>query len=326
MMDQESAANEGTGTEATGTEGTGTDALDAIRADYRWTPSCQRGFLEELACTGSVTRACQHVGKSPRSAYALRFRHDGAALALGWDAAILNARVVVADMLMERALNGYEEVTVRHEDGRRVRQKVDNRLGMNLLVRLDKMSEGQAMRNSVQAHIQIISQDFTAYLDLIERGGTGAQAALFCSARSAGDDHVAMDEEYVIGCELDRMDAEADRELYLATLIPDMLDEEPEVAAARLTIWYDDYARHWKTNFPAPEHADEDDLEEMDIVSVFGDSDYERNLTSAETAAHLAALAELRQPWHAAAAAVRDAWFTPNALTPNALTPNAQAA
>jgi hypothetical protein len=301
MMDQDSIS----------TATPSTAALDAIRADYRWTPACQRGFLEELACTGSVTRACLHVGKSPRSAYMLRFRHDGAALALGWDAAILNARVVVADMLMERALNGYEEITVKHEDGRRVRQKVDNRLGMNLLVRLDKMSEGQAMRNSVQAHIQIISQDFTAYLDLIERGGTGAQAALFCSARSVGDDHVAMDEEYVIGCELDRMEADEDRALYQAQCIPDMLDEAPEVAAARLSIWYDDHNQEWKTNFPAPITADDDYGEDLEEVSVFGDSDYERNLTQAETKAHLAALAELRKPWHTAAAAVRDAWLTP---------------
>jgi hypothetical protein len=74
-----------------------TAAADIITArnDYRWTPACQRAFLEELACSGSVRAACAHVAKSPRAAYGLRFRRDGAALALGWDAAILIARAVV---------------------------------------------------------------------------------------------------------------------------------------------------------------------------------------------------------------------------------------
>ena len=290
MMNQDNEANE---------------ALKAVRADYRWSAACQRLFLEELACTGSVTRACAHIGKSPRSAYMLRFRRDGAALALGWDAAILVARVVVADLLMERALDGYQEVTVKQDDGSRMRQKVDNRLGLNLLMRLDKMAEGQAMRNSAQAHVQIISQDFNAYLDLIERGGTGAQAALFCIARSIDDDHIAMDEEYVIGCELDRISAAEER----AAKVPDMLDEEPELAAQRLSVWYDDHELRWKTNFPAPEVGGDGEKHDLDETVCFGDPDYERALTPDEKSAHLAALSQIRKPWHDAAAVARDAWF-----------------
>lgn len=285
--------------------------LTAIRNDYRWTPACQRAFLEELAVTGSVTQACKHIEKSPRSAYDLRFRRDGAALALGWDAAILVARVAVSGLLMDRVIDGYDEVTVTQDDGSRVRRKYDNKLGQHLLARLDKMAEGQALRNSTQAHVQMISQDFEAYLDLIERGGTGAQAALFCTARSADDDHIAMDEEYVIGCELDRISAAEDHKI---EQIPDMLDEEPEVAAQRLSVWYDDYKNKWKTNFPladglcAADCCDEDG-DELTEISFFGDADYERRLTSAEEAAHLAALTKIRQPWIDAAATARDAWF-----------------
>ena len=282
-------------------------ALTAIRNDYRWSPACQRAFLEELACSGSVTVACKHVAKSPRSAYDLRFRRDGAALALGWDAAILVARVVVSCTLMDRALHGYDEVSVKQEDGSRIRHKIDNKLGQNLLARLDKMAEGQAMRNSAQAHVQMIFHDFEAYLDLIGRGGTGAQAALFCAARRVDDDHIAMDEEYAIGCELERISAESE---HAVDRIPDMIDEDPEVAAQRLSIWYDDHEHNWKTNFPPPvgESAAENggDLEE---TAFFGEADYERLLTSAEQAAHIAAMTAKMQPWIDAGAAARDAWF-----------------
>ena len=281
------------------------ETLTAVRADYRWTPACQRVFLEELACSGSVTRACAHAGKSPRSAYALRFRRDGAALALGWDAAILVARVVVADMLMDRALDGYEEVSVKQDDGRRVRQKYDNKLGMNLLIRLDRMAQAQAVCNSRAAHVQLVVQDFEAYLDLIARGGTGAQAALFCAAHGGDDDHIAVDEEYAIGCELDRICAAEER----AAKVPDMLDEEPEVAAQRLSVWYDDHEVRWKTNFPAPEVMGDGDEHDLDETAFFGDADYERALTPDEQSAHLAALSQIRKPWHDAAAIVRDAWF-----------------
>jgi hypothetical protein len=300
-----------------------TPTLTLIRNDYRWTPACQRAFLEELACTGSVTQACAYVAKSPRSAYDLRFRRDGAALALGWDGAILMARIVVADQLMDRALNGYEEVSVKQDDGSRLRHRQDNKLGLNLLARLDRMADAQAVAGSRQAQVQLVLQDFEAYLDLIERGGTGAAAALFCVAR--GSDHAPIDcaDEYEIECELERISAaEAEAEdAARAQRTQVMLDMEPEVAAQLLEVWYDEYAKCWKTNFPAPGAAgdlndmldnwDEDDTEQS---AFFGDEDYERTLTPHELSAHFAALASVRQPWIDAAIIARDAWFGGNAV------------
>ncbi len=100
-------------------------------------------------------------------------------------------------------------------------------------------------------------------------------------------------------CELDRISA-AER------AIPDMLDEEPEVAAQRLGVWFDEDEQEWRTNFPKAD-GEEDDL--ITETGFFGDEDYERNLSDAEEAAHLAALACARQPWIDAAAKARDAWF-----------------
>jgi hypothetical protein len=270
-------------------------AMIDIRNDYRWTPACQRAFLEELACTGSVLRSAKHVAKSPRSAYDLRFRRDGAAFRLGWDAAILVSRDCLQDMLMDRAVNGYEEITVRQDDGSITRGKFDNRLGQGLLGRLDRIAEAQALKGSRHAQVHLIVQDWESFLDLIERGGKGAEAALFFEAR----DPDPAESRWAIDCELDRISA--------GNKAPaDMLDEEPEVAAERLGVWYDEDEQKWRTNFPK---ADGDDGDLVTETGFFGDEDYARTLTLAEETSHLAALACARQPWIDAAAKARDAWF-----------------
>ena len=269
--------------------------LTAIRNDYRWTPQAQRAFLEALAFGGSVMRAAKEVNKSPRSAYDLRFRRDGAAFRLGWDAAILVSRDVINDMLMDRAVNGYEEVSTRQDDGATMRGKFDNRLGMNLLGRLDRMAEAQALKGSRNAQVMLVCQDFESFLDLIERGGKGSEAALFFEAR----DLSPPESERAFDYELGRISADD-------SAIPDMLDEEPEVAAQRLGVWFDEDEQEWRTNFPKADGEDDDLVTE---TGFFGDEDYERSLSLAEEAAHLAALARARQPWIAAAAKQRDAWF-----------------
>lgn len=275
-------------------------AHKAVRQDYRWIPAYQRAFLEVLACTGSVTQATREVGKSPRSAYTLRFRREGTAFRLGWDAAILVAKATLHDMLMDRAVSGYEEVTVKREEGSTLRVKFDNKLGMGLLNRLDKISETQAVQNSQAAQVQMVVQDFEAFLDLIENGGKGSEAALFFAARDPkADEEMDFGEKRALECELDRISA-------VETRIPDMLDEAPEIAASRLSVWFDEDDACYKTNFPKPAGDEGEDLEE---TGNFWHQDYERTLTATEEAAHEAMLAQERQPWADAATAARNAWF-----------------
>lgn len=45
----------------------------------RWTPTTQRRFLEVLAQTGSIKRACAAVSMSRQAAYAFRRRKDAVA-------------------------------------------------------------------------------------------------------------------------------------------------------------------------------------------------------------------------------------------------------
>ncbi len=53
-----------------------------------WTPARQARFIEELAATRSITRACAVVGMSRESAYRLRDRERAEGFRLAWDRAL----------------------------------------------------------------------------------------------------------------------------------------------------------------------------------------------------------------------------------------------
>jgi hypothetical protein len=136
--------------------------------DYHWTPALERAFVEGLADTGSVTEACKAVSMSRRAAYDRKRRAAGLAFRIGWDAAVLLARDVVADELLDRALAGQWTETVRDKDtGCTRRYAQDRRLGLALLTRLDRMCDFLAAEGSVHMAAQIVSQDFEAFLDLM---------------------------------------------------------------------------------------------------------------------------------------------------------------
>jgi hypothetical protein len=264
-----------------------------IRNDYRWTPACQRAFLEELACVGSVTRAAAHVGKSVRSAYSLRFRHDGAAFRLGWDAAVLIARAVLADMLMDRAICGYEEMVVRQDDGVIVRGRFDNRLSMGVLCRLDRIAGAQEARGSMAAQVQMVAQDFGRFLDVIENGGTMEAAERFLLEQEAS----------AIECELAQNSAAV---AAASAATGDLRDMPEEAALAKLSVWYCEDSYEWKTNFP-PGSAD--DAACVEEYGRFGDKYYQRTLTFAEEEAHFAALDARTANLRAAAHLAREQWL-----------------
>ena len=53
-----------------------------------WTPERQRRFIEELAATRSISKACRAVGMSRDSAYSLRDRPEAAQFRLAWKQAL----------------------------------------------------------------------------------------------------------------------------------------------------------------------------------------------------------------------------------------------
>lgn len=158
---------------------------------YHWTPARQRAFLENLAVIGSVTAAAAHVGVSPRAAYNLRYRADGVLFALGWHAAILIARHRLTDMLLDRAMYGVEETTVRTPDGlggsETSRRRYDGRLGLALLARLDRMAAAAAEPGGDPDEAvlaRLIAQDFEGFLARLDPGSSDAAPRLLAASQA----------------------------------------------------------------------------------------------------------------------------------------------
>jgi hypothetical protein len=253
---------------------------------YHWTPPVQRLFVAALAETGSVAQACQIAGKSRRAAYDLRMRQEGAAFRIGWDAAVLVARARLVDDLMERAIEGQEEVIIRDPDSNMVtRKRHDNRLALSLLSRLDRMADADPASGSDFAAARIVAQDFGAFLALIEQGETGDGAAAFIAARTP----VAHPR---LQCEVT---ADAAR---LAAA-----NDDEQSAGDAGQVWYDAQADEWMTNFPPPAgwFGTENGR--------FGDPHYARDLSSSEAVVQNQLAAAAIAPLRIAAEAARMRYF-----------------
>ncbi len=149
-----------------------------------WTPDRQRGFLERIAEGATVDEASASVGLSPGAAYTLRRRAAGAAFALGWDAAKLVARPIVAETLFLRAIAGQTERVTRPDGEVIERHRYDNRLAMSLLNRLDRHADAAETAN---AATRMVAAEFDAFLDIIARDAGPARAGLFLGERLDAD-------------------------------------------------------------------------------------------------------------------------------------------
>ena len=271
--------------------------------DYHWSPANQREFLEELAISGVAKQAAHAVSMSKHSAYRLRHRRDGLAFRIGWEAAIMIARGRLIDDLMERALEGYTEIATRSEDGREItRFKYDTRSAMAMVHRFDKRIDGpcEALPASELVFARIASQDFEAYLDLVETGGAAAQLSLFLAARS---DLAAT----LSGSHLSQISADDDDEE--RELAHDRAaDEEPLIdpveAANSMSVWHCDERGEWRTDFPPPEDFDGDE------DGIFGEGSYNRSLTEVEERIQYALQAAALRPLRDAAKLAYDRWFS----------------
>ncbi len=282
---------------------------------YHWTPKLQRAFLESLATTGSVKIASASVGMSPRATYDLRHKPQGAAFKLGWAAAVLIARGRLADELLDRAIWGHDEMTtVMREEDRSLykRRRIESRLGLAMLARLDRMVETRAQAGE-EMLAQIIAGDWPGFLSLFDAAeaampdGAGAGAdtpdaegradglAAALALWLAGRDNRANPLATLwrgtgIANEVAQFSADSGRE-------PEP-EPTPEEEAAEMTVWHDEERNEWRTNFPPPD--DYIGIED----GLFGDEDYERTLDEAEEdaweSARLTAVAPLRRAGEAA--------------------------
>lgn len=281
-------------------------------------------------------------GLSIQSAYAFRSAARGAGFALGWQAAQLLAREVLADTLMDRALHGTHEIRF-HPDGSETSfRKLDNQLAFKMLTRMDRMADA-AQREASHAAARMIAGEFDQYLDLVARDGGPARAGLFLGARLGAEVTPADADDLAPVRALARADrwlrthtdlaeplatadldpaaraewsaeqwarAEAAGLVALAPPPPEPAPMDPKLPKLReeddpdCKVWWDADLNQWRTRFPPPEdfYGEED--------GEFGaDDDYSRELTVDEEevmeAPIRAELAELR----ATESLARDAWF-----------------
>jgi hypothetical protein len=111
---------------------------------YHWTAALEDAFLAQLADSGSVRGAARAVGMSAKSAYARRRMHPD--FAARWQSAVLSARDMLADRLLEVSFTGTDYHGVRHPVTRRLHYvRSDPMLGrgqgLGKLTRLDRLLE-----------------------------------------------------------------------------------------------------------------------------------------------------------------------------------------
>jgi len=214
-----------------------------------WTPFARRLFLEVLAETGRVSRACDYAQLTPQSAYALR--HRDILFAAGWDAACAMARAPLADALYEQAIDGVTE-TIRR-DGAIVaeRHRHDSRLSIAVLHRLDKRCDLAEERGA--RHLPLVRR-WDEWLELIAKGDDAAALAL-----------------------LDNLDPEhaPDHQLHQLPLGENPTEAEPQDEDEHC-FWQGDQGI-WMTDFPPPADYDGNEL------GKWGDYDYSRSCTDEET-------------------------------------------
>ncbi|MEA3064330.1 MAG: hypothetical protein QOJ27_769 [Sphingomonadales bacterium] len=163
-----------------------TDALGRRRRCDGFAPDRQVVFLEAFARCGVVADAARAAGISRDTAYSLRNSAEGAAFALGWDAAFLKSRARMADDLQSRALNGVVDKIYRNGELWGERHRHDNRLAMAVLTRLDRQAEGLG---EGAATARIVAREWDQFLDIVEDGGDGAGE--FLASRAAKERELA---------------------------------------------------------------------------------------------------------------------------------------
>lgn len=289
--------------------------LHASRRQDGWSAANQRAFLEAIAEGRGVDAACLAVGLSASSAYAFRRTAKGAAFSLGWRAASLVARDVVAETLMVRALEGQVETIVRADGSSVTRHRYDNRLAMSLLARLDRQVEATPDADVKAA--RLVAQEFDAFLDLVGKDEGPARAGLFLARRADGLGEGATAASahdlapiYALAAadRLVRTGVATAAEIDIADLDPTARDDwtaeqwrradaaglfalaTPAVAADTAPVsqhsqhspadlepvWWDEGAEEWRPSFPPPAGF------EGQQSCRPGHEDYERTLTAEE--------------------------------------------
>jgi hypothetical protein len=258
-----------------------------------WTGQRMAMFCALLAETGIVSDACLAVDMSRTTAYQARRRNP--LFAAAWQEALGLARNRLADELLERSLTGCVEKYYRHGELVGEKRVVDNKLGMAILRRLDRLSEtGCALHSNLPATVRAErsrgtpahAPDWDLMLSALRSGDEAMMAEAMIEVRSVEGDEA---------CRADTPPHRPDPEAPFDD--EEEGDEEPE------RCWWDEDEECWMTDFPPPPDSSGHQQ------GRWGKEDYRRECTSEESAALAAALDAALADERQADEAHRDAWF-----------------
>ena len=266
--------------------------LPTIRHDG-WTGEKMAVFCETLAETAVVAEACDAARMGISGAYAARRRSP--VFAAAWDAALSIARERLADTLLARSMEGNVEQI--YKDGELVgeRHVLDNRLGLAILRRLDRLAgefpgggrgpgqRGTAASQRLGPGLRRETFDWSFAVDALRNGDDEGVAKALALAKSY---------------EVEEVEGPQDSLNHPAE--DDCLDLSDR-------CWFDERDECWITDFPPPagftgyQSRDYDDIED--------DEPYERACTEEEVAILEADRAAQRTAERVEDEDLRDRWF-----------------
>jgi len=264
-------------------------------------------FCEALAETAVVAEACEIARMGISGAYAARRRNP--VFAAAWDAALTIARERLADTLLARSMEGNIEQI--YKDGELVgeRHVLDNRLGLQILRRLDRLAERNPWSCGGRSPVQRKEN-----LDPCLRRGTGSfDWNLAVDALRIGDDEgVARALALIEGDKVDEVEAlggghAGGMVVHGAAPNLPLRNEEDDTLDLSDRCWLDEDSECWMTDFPPP--ADFTGYESRAYEDDEEDRSYVRACSEEEVAILEADRARFRAVDRAEQEDLRDAWF-----------------
>jgi len=260
-----------------------------------WTGEKMAIFCETLAETAVVAEACDVARMGISGAYAARRRNP--VFAAAWDAALSIARERLADTLLARSMEGNIEQI--YKDGELVgeRHVLDNRLGLQILRRLDRLArefpgEGRGPGQRETAASQRLGPG-------LRRGTACIDWNLAVDALRTGDDEgVAKALALIEGHEVEEVEG--------APNLP-LREDENEYLDLWHRCWKDGIEDIWMTDFPPPEGFTGYESRPYDDVD--DDERYVRVCTEEEVAILEAEAKTTQAAERAKDEALRDEWF-----------------
>ena len=260
--------------------------LPIVRHDG-WTGEKMAIFCETLAETAIVADACDAARMGISGAYAARRRSP--VFAAAWDAALSIARERLADTLLARSMEGNVEQI--YKDGELVGERhfLDNRPGLAILRRLDRLADinaptcARAERSRSAPAPDRQPVDWALAVDALRTGDDEAVAKALAMIKSNEVEEVEGDP------------------------IPPLHQREDEGLDLSDRCWWDEREGCWMTDFPPP--AGFEGYETRDYSDIGDEECYERGCTGEEAAILDAVQAGERGAERAGDEQLRDEWF-----------------